>query len=486
MNTSKSWFQVDKEGLAAILQRRGVEFAVFELVSNAFDTGATHITVSLEAVPGKAYVLLSVQDDDPHGFTDLTHAFTLFAPSEKKGKADKRGRFNLGEKLVLAICTGASICSTTGTVLFDKDGRHDLPRRKRAQGSEFVGSIRMTRDEMSQTIAALHTLLVPKNVQLTVNGQVILSRVPIATHSATLATEIADAEGNLKRARAMTEFRIYEPLDGEVGTLYELGIPVVETGDRFHVDVQQKVPLNMDRDNVPPAFLRELRGHVLNATSNWISTADSTQSWVTEAIEQSHCSDVTIETVLDRRFGEKRVAYDPSDPEANKLAVAAGYTVVHGGSLSAQAWHNARQAGAIVPAGRVTPSPKPFSPDGEELVLLPMSEWPDAVLRISMYAKDLAPKLLGARIAVFVTNTPEWPFSATYGNCRLILNIGKFDFSGGVDEKLDALLLHEFSHHFCSDHLSRDFAEAGFRLGAKLKWLALEDPEFFRSFFEKM
>jgi 3-(3-hydroxy-phenyl)propionate hydroxylase len=32
--------------------------------------------------------------------SDLTHAFTLFAESAKKGDAEKRGRFNLGEKLV--------------------------------------------------------------------------------------------------------------------------------------------------------------------------------------------------------------------------------------------------------------------------------------------------------------------------------------------------------------------------------------------------
>jgi hypothetical protein len=32
-----------------------------------------------------------------------------------------------------------------------------------------------------------------------------------------------------------------------------MGIPVVETGDRWHVDVAQKVPLNFDRDNLPPA-----------------------------------------------------------------------------------------------------------------------------------------------------------------------------------------------------------------------------------------
>ena len=35
-----------------------------------------------------------------------------------------------------------------------------------------------------------------------------------------------------------TQVWVYKPLPGETATLYEMGIPVVETGDRFHVDVR--------------------------------------------------------------------------------------------------------------------------------------------------------------------------------------------------------------------------------------------------------
>jgi len=61
---------------------------------------------------------------------------------------------------------------------------------------------------------------------------------------------------------------------------------------------------------------------------------------------------------MSRRFGDKRVSFDPSDPEANKLAVSQGYTVVHGGMMSSAAWQNAKAANAILPAGQVTPGPK--------------------------------------------------------------------------------------------------------------------------------
>lgn len=100
----KDWFEVSKEGLAKILERKGKEFALFELLQNGWDEpGVTKVSVTLE-YRGRNKALLAVEDDAPEGFKDLSHAFTLFADSTKKSNPEQRGRFNLGEKLVLAIC----------------------------------------------------------------------------------------------------------------------------------------------------------------------------------------------------------------------------------------------------------------------------------------------------------------------------------------------------------------------------------------------
>lgn len=109
-----NWFSVDKEGLAAILERRGKAWAVLELIQNALDTASPTVDVTLTPVPGTPQVMLTVTDEDPDGFKDLTHAYTLFAPSTKAGDAEKRGRFNFGCKMVLALCLEATITSTTG------------------------------------------------------------------------------------------------------------------------------------------------------------------------------------------------------------------------------------------------------------------------------------------------------------------------------------------------------------------------------------
>src|SRR5439155_3396882 len=88
----KEWFKVDTEGLAQILERKGKEFALFELIQNAWDEpGVTKVTILFES-QGRSHTLLVVEDDASEGFKDLSHAFTLFAQSAKKTNPEQRGR----------------------------------------------------------------------------------------------------------------------------------------------------------------------------------------------------------------------------------------------------------------------------------------------------------------------------------------------------------------------------------------------------------
>ena len=132
MNSSIDWFSVDKEGLYKLLKRKGMQFLIYELAQNCWDTSTSQVEVKLMPVDGRPLVELVVIDDDPDGFRDLAHAYTLFAESEKKGDPEKRGRFNLGEKLVLAACLEATITSTKGTVMFGPNGRTTSRKRRDA------------------------------------------------------------------------------------------------------------------------------------------------------------------------------------------------------------------------------------------------------------------------------------------------------------------------------------------------------------------
>lgn len=477
-----NWFEVDKAGLAKILAKRGKEFIVYELLQNAWDQNSNKVSATLEKL-GRGKARLVVADDDPNGFSDLSHAWTLFAENNiKRANPSMRGRFDLGEKLVLALCDEAEVVTTTGSVVFDANGRH-RGRKSRDVGSVFSGIVRLSNDEFENTCLAVKLLLPPKPTVF--NGSELPMRQPVKTFMADLPTEIADGEGHLRPTKRKTEVRLYEVLPGEQAMLYEMGIPVVETDDKWHVEIQQKIPLNLDRDNVQPSYLRLIRTLVLNEMHDSIGEQDANQAWVREATSDVRCSDGAIKAALKGRYGEKFVAFDPSDLEANKRAVAEGYVVIHGPQMNAQEWDNAKRAQAILPAGQVTPSPKPYSQNGKPEDLIPESEWTEGMCLMAAYAKMLAWELMGVEISVRMTLAGT-NFSACYGHWELTFNVRVLGydwfnkpFTEPFEGKHDSILIHEFAHEYERDHLSESYYMNICDLGARLVSLALSKPEIF-------
>jgi hypothetical protein len=484
---SKQWFDVDKTGLGKQAEEQPKGRLIGELVQNALDeAGVTQIAVTLALVPGRPLADLTVEDDAPEGFRDLAHAYTLFAESYKRGNPQQRGQFNMGEKVVLAVCESASISTTKGTVVFDPDeGRIEKPRQKRDRGSVFQGRIRLTREEYPQVADYLRSLLLPEGIVVTFNGDRLLPRQPIRTFEASLETLVADDQGVMRPRVRKTQVSIFEPLPGETTSLYEIGLPVVETGDKWHVNVGQKVPLNRDRDNVRPAYLQAVRVAVVNAAYDLLNSEDeATQGWVKLAGADPRCSDDAIKYLVRLRFGEKVAAPDPSDTEAMRRFTAQGGTIVVG--LSKGEWANVRRSGAVPPAGQVCPTAKPYSddPNAKAVTVIPEEKWTDGIKNIAEYARFLARELMGVSLAVTVVHTTN-NFAAAYGAGRLdfnLLRLGHRWFEQGPTEDVDRLLLHEFAHNFSSDHLSEDFHEAICLLGARLKKLALEKPDGLRRF----
>lgn len=369
---------------------------------------------------------------------------------------------------------------------FDAEGRHAL-RRKRAAGSVFSGVLRMTDAEIAECEAAVHRLIVPEGVVTTYNGAVLPARTAARTVEASLATEIADADGVLRKSTRKAAVRIYEPLPGEPAMLYEMGIPVVETSDRWHLDVQQKVPLTFDRDNVPPAFLSRVRALAVEAMRETLTTDDANAVWVRDAMQHhgDKLSNETVTALAALRFGEKRVAYDPSDREANHIAVSQGFTLVHGSQLKSEEWDLMRRAGALPPAGQVTPSPRPHvSPDGAPQVEVPEAEWTAAIRAVVAYVRRVAHRLIDApagAVAVTIVDDPAWPFAATYGGRRLTFNLGRLGhrWFSGPRAAITDLLIHELGHEYESNHLSREYYHALTRLAGRATELALAEPALF-------
>src|ERR1700682_4502889 len=105
---STQWFDVDRVGLGEQAEQHAKGRLIGELAQNALDeAGVTQIAVTLALVPGRPLADLTVEDDSPEGFRDLSHAYTLFAASYKRDNPEQRGQFNIGEKMVLAVCESA-------------------------------------------------------------------------------------------------------------------------------------------------------------------------------------------------------------------------------------------------------------------------------------------------------------------------------------------------------------------------------------------
>ena len=490
----REWFTVDKEGLGKVLARRGIEFAVGELLQNAFDAdGVTTVSVALEPVPNRPIVRLVVEDDSPIGFTSLSHAWVLFGGSTKGRNPELRGRFDLGEKLVFALCKEASVETTTGTVKFDDAGRHRLHKR-RERGSRIEALLPMTRVDFERCTKYLRCVIPPAGVAVTArfNGtpfepfEPLPARIPVGAFETTLQTEIAGEDGRLRVTYRKARVDIYEPQDGRKGTLYEMGLPVVETGDAYHYDVQQRIPVGFDRDNVPPSYLLSLRAEVLNAVAPKLK--DAAAEWVTEGMQSTYIKPETVKEIVRKRFGEKAVAYDPHDVEAVGTATAHGYTIVHGGSFSGGAWDNIRKADALPPAGRIFPTHK--KPGVEDEVIQP-EDYTDGMKRVVRYARRLAHALLGFEPQIDIVRHRDGGYQAQWdgsgSTARLSLNVSKlagdtawFDqvvYGTVPGDEIVALLLHELGHASVSNHLSHEYIHAVALLGAKMRRLGNLDWE---------
>jgi len=464
---NKGWFDVDQTGLRKLLADRGIEFAIFELIQNAWDeAGVSRVEVTLKPEQdGINAAELTVSDDAPNGFSDLRHAYTLFAESAKKVNPKQRGRFNIGEKLVLSQCVHASIKTTKGTVHFGSDGKRTESSSCTKAGSIFSALIRLSKTDRATIEREVQKLITPAEITTTFNGVEIGKHV-CARHieNATLPTVIADDQGDLRHSRRKTTIFCYEPKDGEKAMIYEMGIPVVEHDCAFHCDIQQKVELTLDRANVSDRFLRALRLEVFNALHETLTTEDCNHEWTQTAIEHPDVERDAVEDYMTKRFGEHRVSFDMNDPEANNRAVAAGYTVIKGGQMSGAMWASVKTHEAIESAGALFPT------HSQNFVAFEPAQLTRDMHRVATYARRLAELLLDCAIVVEFGEQPSRE-AACWGNRRLqfnVRNLGKgwFNLDGNRLE-IDDLIIHEFAHHYEANHLSDNYNNALSRLAAK-------------------
>lgn len=494
---------VDLDGLAKLVAHRKPRLAL-EGYQNARDTkGVTKIAITLEKLnPDSRDRLhrLRFLDDNPGGFSDLSHAYTMFVESEKKDDPDASGMFNMGEKLLLAVSKMAVIQTTTGTVTFDSSGRQ-RSNSKRLSGSDVEFHLVLTRAEVDEMGTLFRTIIPTKpGVVVAFNGEEIPFRNPLVTFEMTLTTPLAQTVADeVRYVQRKTHVDIYEPFPGETPMLYEHGIPVVPSNSKWHYNIGQKVPVPFDRDNVPPAYLAKLHVECVNQMHASLTTDDVNREFVRTALESDRIDPAAFHDIRVKKYGVKTVIHDPNYPEATKRAIAEGHVALYGRSESVGFFENNRKFGDIPTAQVVTPQAVPFSddPNAPALKMLDLAKITAGMKRVERFAQFLFRAVLGGeRLDVRFANDRDWPYQATYGKTpsggKLTFNVAKlgyawFDKPPAEEREILDLLIHEFGHHYnphpeLDDHLSSGYYQALTKIGARIVVLAVTEPDLFRPY----
>jgi hypothetical protein len=193
---------------------------------------------------------------------------------------------------------------------------------------------------------------------------------------------------------------------------------------------------------------------------------------------------------IKQKYGEKRVAFDPSNPDANGAALAGGYTIIPSRGLSSGQRQNAYEHGFLHTASEEFPTAGKgaYGKDGEPVPVIEEDKWSDAMRNIVRYTEWVGKELLGKPIFVRIVLCKHFEgkaWGACYGYQNFDYNLwtlGKKWFDQGITEDVDKLIIHELAHDLASNHVLDDYHEACCLMGAKLKRLALDDPDKFDEF----
>lgn len=476
-------FQVDSNGFRKRVAWRGAFGAISELISNALDEQITRCAVAFERIEGTRY-RVAVEDDSPDGFRNLEESYVLYADSYKANNPELRGRFNVGEKVAIALCREARITSTTGTVIFDERDTRRSPKRREA-GTMFEGVITCTREQYADACQRIMQIIPPDGISLTLNGVSIERPAKLATVEATLPTIVTNAEGELVRSERKTTIDVYRrrPED-QGGMIYELGIPVVSVDHPYLIDVRQKVPLSVDRNSVTPGYYRRLCAAVLDGVYDRLSEDEARSKGITEGLAEA-TKDEAVRTVMEKQHGAERFVPDPNNREATGELVSRGFTSVAPNAYDRETWQRIRQAAAV--------------PSGSELIprttqpceALPEDQITPAMRRFENFARLVCREVLGKRLDVLLTANTGLSCVAQCGgegdSVRLtmhakILGAGWFSDRPASDRRNVDLLIHELGHHRNDQDCTRQFCDQVTMIAAKLFDLAMSKPEVFQQY----
>lgn len=486
-----NWIEVDKEGLQQVFPK---EYIIRELIANMYDEkkyGAKNGIITIKPLLEREQLYrIIAEDDSPKGFRDLSDSYTMFRYTEKRKDPEVRGRFNSGDKYVLAHSNKATITSTTGCYYFNEDGTKMFDKGTRTErGSILEFDIKFERQsELEKIIADLKYYKSPNNFDLVVHNQLVTPNKSF-TIEQSKQRKIGVAEGNLQTwyiddndnqkniSRRKTKVFIYEE---DQSYIYEMGIPVQKIDDRFSYDVQQKVPLDQNREMVSDKFLTDVRGICLNAVSKLLTEEDLSEKWVDDGLSSKNVDDSSFETITKKKFPKS--TFWSNDPYSNDRALLNGYNIIHSRTVPKAIRDRMRDSNIV------QSSSTQFSVSFTDSVRTPRTEITSSMKRVEAFVRKLGRELLNIKVIVEFLNNRESNTLASYseslGTSYIRFNVGRLGkswFDSDIVVILD-LVLHELAHFYSSKeaiHIGKSYVDGLSKLGARCTKLALEKPQLF-------
>jgi hypothetical protein len=329
---SQGWLSISTEGFAAMNAARPPEHLVKELVQNALDSFADgqpgQITLRYGLLGDHFYVSCS---DNGSGIQELADLRVVYL-THKTDSHLKRGRFGRGFKEALCIAEQARVASGRQQLEFLRENGERISRQASlpdaVSGTQVEMQMPWPTEIAEQLDDYFSRFLVPAGVELNINGRQILPR-PIAYEiSASLSTEVYDpGSQSWKKPSRRTAIQLVPTAEHEQPTIYEMGIPVaaLDWSVPFHCNVQQRVPMNPNRDAVASGYPVKLHVACLPTLLEEMDSATVKDDWVGTAGRR--CDTTVQQQILMRAYGENiarsvpRVGARHFDEDARDLGV---------------------------------------------------------------------------------------------------------------------------------------------------------------------
>ena len=329
---SDGWLSISTEGFAAMNAARPAEHLIKELVQNALDSFAEGQAgrIELRYGPENGGFVVECRDNGS-GISNLGDLRVVYL-THKTDSHLKRGRFGRGFKEALCIAEQARVASGGQQLLFLLENGQRLTRQEDAadhsNGTQVWMRMPWPAETRERLDAYFAQFLVPQGIELVVNGIRIQAREVAHQVQCSLTTELYDPiSQSWKKPSRVTSLQLVRLQPGETPTIYEMGIPVaaIDWTVPYHCDVQQRVPMNPNRDAVATGYPLKLQVACLPTLLEEMEEGTIKDDWVGTA--GRNCESAVQKRIIERAFGENiarsvpRMGERHFDEDARELGV---------------------------------------------------------------------------------------------------------------------------------------------------------------------